>query len=96
MREYFKIDRNSLVVQIVLSFLALILLTTTAVGLPAVLLIRSQAERQTLARINQGSQTTAALYNAWQRRIDDLAFLTSQRPTLRQLLSQQQEAVSTN
>ena len=96
MRENFKIDRNSLVVQIVLSFLALILLTTTAVGLPAVLLIRSQAERQTLARIDQGSQATGALYEAWQRRIEDLAFLTSQRPTLQQLLSQQQVEALTN
>jgi PAS domain S-box-containing protein len=96
MREMFELDRNSLVVQIVLSFLALILLTTTAVGLPAVLLIRSQAERQTLARIDQGSQATGALYDAWQRRIDDLAFLTSQRPTLQHLLSQQQTAALTN
>ena len=59
MRENINIDRYSLVVQIVLSFLALILLTTTAVGLPAVWLIHSQAERQTWARLNQGSQTTA-------------------------------------
>ncbi|MFN2161570.1 MAG: hypothetical protein ACK2UN_05815, partial [Candidatus Promineifilaceae bacterium] len=70
-----RIDRQSLVVRIVLSFLALILLTTTAVGLPAVLLIRSQANRQTWARLDQGRQTTAALYSAWQIRIEDLALL---------------------
>lgn len=96
MRENFKIDRNSLVVQIILSFLALILLITTAFGLPAVLLIRSQADRQTSARIEQGSQTTEALYDAWQRRINDLAFLTAQRPTLQQLLAQGQDAALTN
>jgi PAS domain S-box-containing protein len=96
MRENLNIDRYSLVVQIVLSFLALILLTTTAVGLPAVWLIRSQAERQTWARLNQGSHTTEALYAAWQRRISDLAFLTSQRPTLNQLLAQEQEPALLN
>lgn len=86
-----RIDRQSLVVRIVLSFLALILLTTTAVGLPAVLLIRSQANRQTWARLDQGRQTTAALYSAWQIRIEDLALLTSQRPTLIQLIHAGQE-----
>jgi two-component system, OmpR family, phosphate regulon sensor histidine kinase PhoR len=96
MRENINIDRYSLVVQIVLSFLALILLTTTAVGLPAVWLIHSQAERQTWARLDQGSRTTEALYAAWQRRISDLAFLTSQRPTLNQLLAQEQEPALKN
>lgn len=92
MRKEFHLDRYSLVVQIVLSFMALILLTVTAVGVPAVLLIRNQVERQTWARVNQGSRATEALYAAWQRRITDLAFLTSQRPTLSQLLSQEQGA----
>ncbi len=81
------IDRHSLAARLLFSFLALILLTTTAVGLPAVLLIRGQAERQTWARLSQGSHTAAALYAAWQQRIDDLALLTSQRPTLNQLLA---------
>ena len=90
MRKEFHIDRNSLVVQLVFSFMVLILLTTIAVGLPAILLIRNQVERQTWARLNQGSHATEALYSAWQRRISDLALLTSQRPTLSQLLYQEQ------
>jgi len=91
MKTNLRADRSSLVVQIVLSFLALILLTTTAVGLPALWLIRSQVERQTWARVDQGSHATEALFAAWQRRITDLAFLTSQRPTLSQLLANEQE-----
>jgi PAS domain S-box-containing protein len=79
-----------------LSFLALILLATTAVGLPAVLLIRNQVERQTWARVSQGSHATEALYAAWQRRISDLAFLTSQRPTLSRLLIEKQGSALTN
>ena len=92
MRKAFNIDRYSLMVQMVLSFMALVLLTTTTVGLPAILLIRNQVERQTWARVNQGRHATQALYAAWQRRITDLAILTSQRPTLRELLSQEQGA----
>ena len=76
--------------------MALILLTTIAVGLPAILLIRNQVERQTWARVNQGSHATEALYSAWQRRISDLALLTSQRPTLSQLVSQEQGTALTN
>ncbi len=95
-RQKFHIDRYSLVVQMVLSFLALIVLTTTAVGLPAVLLIRNQVAHQTWARVNQGSRATEALYAAWQRRVSDLAFLTSQRPTLSLLLDQEQEAALAN
>ena len=83
-------------VQLVFSFMVLILLTTIAVGLPAILLIRNQVERQTWARLNQGSHATEALYSAWQRRISDLALLTSQRPTLSQLLSQEQGTALAN
>jgi two-component system phosphate regulon sensor histidine kinase PhoR len=96
LRKELRIDRNSLVVQLVFSFMALILLTTLAVGLPAILLIRNQVERQTWARVNQGSHATEALYSAWQRRISDLALLTSQRPTLSLLLSQEQGTALAN
>lgn len=91
MKKSFHIDRSSLLTQLTLSYLALVFLTTTAVGLPAVLLIRNQVERQSWARVDQGNHATQALYDAWQRRIFDLALLTSQRPTLHQLVSEGQE-----
>ena len=92
MRKQFGVNRNSLVVQLVLSFMALVLLTTMAIGLPAILLTRNQIERQAWARVNQGSHATQTLYAAWQRRLADLVLLTSQRPTLHELLSQEKEA----
>ena len=83
------IDWYSLAVQMVLSFIALVLLTAAAVGLPAISLIRNQIESQAWAQVNQGSQATQALYNAIQSNIGDLVTLTAQRPTLRQLLDQE-------
>ncbi len=82
------IDWRSLTVQMVLSFIALVLLTAAAVGLPAITLIRNQIEHQAWAQVNQGSQATQALYTATQSNINDLVTLTAQRPTLKQLLDQ--------
>jgi PAS domain S-box-containing protein len=82
------IDWRSLTVQMVLSFIALVLLTAAAVGLPAITLIKNQIERQAWTQVNQGSQATQALYTALQSNINDLGTLTAQRPTLKQLLNQ--------
>ncbi len=82
------IDWRSLTVQMVLSITVLVLLTAAAVGLPAIILIQNQVERQAWAQVNQGIQATQALYTANQGSIGDLATLTAQRPTLKQLLSQ--------
>lgn len=83
-----RIDWHSLTVQMVVSITALVLLTAAAIGLPAIFLIRSQVERQAWAQVNQGSQATQALYLAVQGNTNDLATLTAQRPTLKQLLLQ--------
>lgn len=82
------IDWRSLTVQMVLSIMALVLLTAAAVGLPAIILIQNQVERQAWAQVNQGIQAMQALYTANQSSISNLATLTAQRPTLKQLLSQ--------
>lgn len=82
------IDWRSLTLQMVLSFTLLVLLTAAAVGFPAILLIRNQVEHQAWAQVNQAIQATQALYAAVQSNVNDLAILTVQRPTLKQLLSQ--------
>jgi two-component system phosphate regulon sensor histidine kinase PhoR len=75
-------------VQMVLSFVVLVLLTAFAVGLPAILLIRSQIQRQAWAQVDQGSRATQALYAAWESNVIHLATLTGDRPTLHALLVQ--------
>ncbi len=78
---------HSLSGQMILSFVALVLLTAAALGLPALWLLRDQLARQVWAQVEQGSRATQALYVARQSAIADLATLTAQRPTLRDLLA---------
>lgn len=91
MKPLIHVDRHSLILQMVLSFMALALLTAVAVGIPAILLIRRQVESEAWAQVDQGQQTAQVFYTAQQRAINDLARLTSQRPSIPLLLSQGQE-----
>ena len=87
-----KLDLYSLSAQMILGFVALALLTAAAAGLPAIWLIRDQLERQAWAQVEQGSRAAQALYAARRSEITGLATLTAQRPTLRQLLMQGEQA----
>ncbi|UCG24796.1 MAG: PAS domain-containing protein [Chloroflexota bacterium] len=91
MRHRFGIDRYSLIVQLVLSFVVLMLLTGLAVRLPAVLLIGNQIQRQAWVQVDHGGRATQALYTAWESNVTHLATLTSHRPTLHALLAQGNE-----
>lgn len=77
---------HSLRAQMILSFVALVILTAAAAGLPAIWLIRGQLERQARAQVDQGSRAAQALYAARLSEMTSLATLTAQRPTLRDLL----------
>jgi PAS domain S-box-containing protein len=88
--KQFRIDRHGLILQMVLSFMSLALVTAVAVGLPAILFTRQQIESLAWAQLNLGQRTAQAFYEDQQRILIDLALLTSQRPTLPQLLTQEQ------
>ncbi len=88
MKKLIHIDRHSLSAQIVMSFVALVLLTAVAIGIPTILLVRQQVENEAWAQVAQGQSAANAFYSAQQRTITDLALLTSQRPFLTQLLAQ--------
>jgi PAS domain S-box-containing protein len=81
-------DLRSLSIQMILSFVALVLLTAATAGLPAIWLIRDQLGRQAWAQVEQGSLAAQALYEAKQNELQSLATLTAQRPTLRELLAE--------
>ena len=87
---------DRLPVQLILSFVGLALLINLAVGLPALWLIRGQLERQAWTQVEQGRQTTQALYAARQAEVHNLALLTAQRPTLRGLLASADRAALTD
>ena len=65
-----------------------IIATTIAAGVPAYLIIRSELEQQSWARLADGVQITRTLLRNEQDRLLDLGNLTSQRPTLRRHLKE--------
>lgn len=79
---------RSLSVQLVLGFIALVLLTAIAAGVPAFLLLHDHLERRAQNQVQQGLLATQSLYRARQNELESLATLTAQRPTLRQLVAQ--------
>ena len=82
-----KPDLRSLSVQMIVSFVALALLTAAAAGLPAIWLIRGQLDQQAWEQVDHGSRAAQALYQARQKELDNLATLSAQRPTLSELLA---------
>lgn len=96
MRHRSSIDLSGLVVQMVAGFVSLLVIISLAIGLPTMLLVQNQVERQAWARVEQGNRVTHALYDAWLRRTSDIALLTSQRPSLPALLSDRSDGRLSN
>ena len=91
----FAVDLHSLSAQMILSFILAVLLTAVTAGLPAIWLIRDQLDRQAWTQVDQASRATRALYAARQSETADLATLTAQRPTLREIVAQGDQATLT-
>ena len=92
MLKYLGLDPHSLLARMILSFVAPVLLTAVAIGLPSIYLIHDQLERQAWAQVEQGRRATQALYEAEQSRVSQRATLTAERPTLRELLADEEQA----
>lgn len=71
----------------VLGFIFLVLLMALAAGLPAFWILRHQFERQSWQLLEQGRNTTRALYSNSQNEVTRLAILTAQRPRLLELVA---------
>ncbi len=88
-------DFHSLSAQMILSFVALAILTAVAAGLPAIWLIRDQLDRQAWDQVEHGSLAAQALYAAAENELAALATLTAERPTLRELQAvEEQDALA--
>jgi len=72
----------------IFSFIMLALLTTAAVGLPAIWLINNSLDQQAWAQVDQGVRASRALFSDRKTDAIDLATLTAQRPTMGNLLAQ--------
>jgi PAS domain S-box-containing protein len=66
----------------------LVILTASAVGFPAIWLIRNQLDQQARALVDQGSRSTLASLSTEQAELINLTLLTAQRPTLGRLVQQ--------
>ncbi|GAB4581699.1 MAG: hypothetical protein Fur0022_44490 [Anaerolineales bacterium] len=73
--------------RLVIGFVALVIITALAVGIPAILILRAQLDRQAQSQITQGQRSTQALLAAQQNELTSLALLTAQRPTLQELIA---------
>jgi len=82
----------SLSAQLVFGFVVLALLTTVAIGIPAIHLIDERLEQQAWAQVDQGARASKALLSATENDIHNLARLTAQRPTLVGLLAEPEQA----
>jgi two-component system phosphate regulon sensor histidine kinase PhoR len=81
-------DFRSLFVQMITAFIAIVILASITVGIPAICLLQNQLDRQAWAQIEQGQRVTIALHNSHYNEILNLAILTAQRPTLQEMLAQ--------
>jgi len=72
----------------IIAFIAIVILTSATVGVPAIWLLQNQIDRQAWSQVEQGQRVTITLYTSQYNEILNLATLTAQRPTLQKLLSQ--------
>jgi two-component system sensor histidine kinase ResE len=86
MRLFFNL--RSLPIQLIVSFVVVVILTAATVGIPAIWIIQNQLDRQVNSQLDQGGHAAQALYRSKQEEIANMAVLTSQRPTLSQLVNE--------
>jgi len=77
---------RSLPLQMITSFVFVIMFTALILGIPAFLLIRGQLNQQAWSQVDQGTRAAQALYAAHQHKVESIADLTAQRPTLHEFI----------
>lgn len=82
------IDFNRLPVQLVFSFLAVVLLTSALVGVPGIWLLQEQLDRQIWAQTDQARHSAFSLFEKKNLELENTAILIAQRPTLSSLLQE--------
>jgi len=72
--------------RIITALIAVVLLTAVAVGIPAIYILRHQLDHQAWDQVEQGQRVAISLYAAHLRETQNLATLTAQRPTVKEML----------
>lgn len=73
--------------QAILLLIMLVILISTAVGIPGIWLLHDQLEQQAWKQASQGSQMLSVLLESRKNELQNLAILTAQRPTLAALIT---------
>ena len=79
---------RSLSFRFLLAFVAIIVITTLAAGVPAYITVRSELAKQAWTHVGDGGRVTMALLETEKERLANLAVLVAQRPTLQELALQ--------
>jgi two-component system phosphate regulon sensor histidine kinase PhoR len=79
---------RSLSFRFLLAFIAIIVITTLSAGVPAYTTIRTELAKQAWRHVSDGGRVTMALLETEKIRLENLAILLSQRPTLQDLVQQ--------
>lgn len=77
---------RSLSLRFLFSFIAIIVITTLLAGVPAYISVRAELDRQAWTRVLDGGRVTMALLETEKDRLENLAILVAQRPTLQNLI----------
>ena len=86
-----QVTRQSLSTRLVIIFVAIIVTTAIAAGIPAYWIIRDRLEKEAWARVSDGGQLTLALLDTEEECLVNIATLAAQRPTLERLLQEGEE-----
>ena len=88
MKRFF-FNPQSFTARLVLGVVILVLVTALSTGAPAYWLARTQLERQAWSQVANAQQATSSLLLAEQSKLQSLALLVAERPTLQQLVTEQ-------
>lgn len=94
-RWYAALAGISLSTRLALTFGAIVVLTVVAVAAPTYASIRAELERQAWNRVEDGARLTQILLDSERRRLHHLAGTLAERPTLANLIQQEDRAALT-
>jgi len=82
----FFFDKRNIATQLFAAFIAVMLFTGALIGLLSIWFLQNQLDQQAWAQVEQGQRAAIALHSAQYREILNLATMTGQSPTLRELM----------
>lgn len=96
MHSLFKPFTYSLTTRLITAFILAIVVTTILAGIPSYLILRNEIQNQTISHLNDGKNVTRTLLEAEGTRLENIANLAAERPSLKGLLLNNDQAGLSN